>query len=226
MQFAFEGIQGAEVIYDDLLLWFIDEESHDRALRNLLERAWEKGVKLKKQKCEIKIPKVVYHIYVIRRPRHLFKTRPGIPSVCLKPAFNQVPAFINGVQFSVFFQGGFMSFHFFILPDKLSLYRPTRMIIYLITKVQDDTATVFVVILQQNTILVSLWGFIKDKNSRSNSVLVLFRYCCDTSTQSKCLCLSSSARSRLILIKGMGLDYTPGPQINARTRLNAPGIIW
>ena len=60
MQFAFEGIEGVEVIYDDLLVWGKDEESHDRALRNVLERAREKGVKLKKQKCEIKIPEVVY----------------------------------------------------------------------------------------------------------------------------------------------------------------------
>ena len=60
MQFAFEGIEGAEVIYDDLLVWGKDEESHDKALRNVLERAQEKGVKLKKQKCEIKIPEVVY----------------------------------------------------------------------------------------------------------------------------------------------------------------------
>ena len=60
MQFAFEGIEGAEVIYDDLLVWGKDEECHDKALRNVLERAREKGVKLKKQKCEIKIPEVVY----------------------------------------------------------------------------------------------------------------------------------------------------------------------
>ena len=59
MQFAFEGFKGAEVIYDDLLLWG-KEESHDRALRDVLERAREKDVKLKKQKCEIKILEVVY----------------------------------------------------------------------------------------------------------------------------------------------------------------------
>ena len=60
MQFAFEGIEGVEVIYDDLLIWGKDEASHDRALRNNLERAREKGVKLKKQKFEIKISKIVY----------------------------------------------------------------------------------------------------------------------------------------------------------------------
>ena len=60
MQFAFEGIEGEEVIYDDLLVWGKDEESHDKALRNVLERAREKGIKLKNQKCEIKIPEVVY----------------------------------------------------------------------------------------------------------------------------------------------------------------------
>lgn len=42
MQFAFEGIEGVEVIYDDLLIWAKDEENHDRALTNVLERAREK----------------------------------------------------------------------------------------------------------------------------------------------------------------------------------------
>ncbi|KAL9983272.1 hypothetical protein ACROYT_G005418 [Oculina patagonica] len=50
MQFVFEGIEGAEVIYDDLLVWGKDEECHDNALRDVLERAREKGVKLKKRK--------------------------------------------------------------------------------------------------------------------------------------------------------------------------------
>ena len=60
MQFIFEGIDGVEVIYDDLLVWGKDEESHDRALRNVLQRARGKGVKLKKQQCKSKIPEVVY----------------------------------------------------------------------------------------------------------------------------------------------------------------------
>ena len=60
MQLAFEWIEGAEVIYEDLLVWGKDKESHDKVLRNVLERAQGKGVKLKKQKCEIKIPEVVY----------------------------------------------------------------------------------------------------------------------------------------------------------------------
>lgn len=60
MQLTFEGIEGTEVVYDDLLILSKDEESHDNALRNVLDWAQEKGVKLKKQKSEIKIPAVVY----------------------------------------------------------------------------------------------------------------------------------------------------------------------
>ena len=58
----------------------------------------------------------------------------------------------------------------------------------------------------------------KDDNSCSSSVLVLFRYCCDTSIQSECLRLSSTATNTWILIKGIELDQTPGD------RLNAPGV--
>ena len=60
MQLTFEGIEGTEVVYDDLLILSKDEESHDNALRNVLDWAQEKGVKLKKQKREIKILAVVY----------------------------------------------------------------------------------------------------------------------------------------------------------------------
>ena len=49
MQVAFEGIEGSEVIYDDLLVWVKPEESHEKALRNVLEIAQGKGVKLKKR---------------------------------------------------------------------------------------------------------------------------------------------------------------------------------
>ena len=59
MQCALERIEGVEVIYDDLLLYGKDKESHDRALTNVLERARKKGVKITKQKCEIQIPEVV-----------------------------------------------------------------------------------------------------------------------------------------------------------------------
>ena len=39
MQFALEGIKGAEYIYDDLLVWGKDEESHDKALINVFEHS-------------------------------------------------------------------------------------------------------------------------------------------------------------------------------------------
>ena len=98
-----------------------------------------------------------------------------------------------------------------------------RMIIYLITKVQVDTATVIVVIYvatEYNYFIIL--RFIKGKNSSSSSVLVLFWYCCDTSTQSKCLRLSSTARSTLILMKGIELNQTPGPRINAGSSIKHP----
>lgn len=37
MQLTFEGIEGTEVVYDDLLILSKDEESHDNALRNVLD---------------------------------------------------------------------------------------------------------------------------------------------------------------------------------------------
>ena len=63
----------------------------------------------------------VYTVFTVLNARRLFKTWPGRPGDCLKPAFNQVPAFINGVQFSVFSQVDLLLSRFFVQPDKLSL---------------------------------------------------------------------------------------------------------
>ena len=160
-------------------------------------------------------------IYAIKRPRRLFETWPGRPGVCLKPAFNRVPAFINEAQFSIFCSGLFITPISSSGPAKLSLglrecYK------YIITKVQDDKATIFVAMLQQNTIILLFWGFIKDNNWTSSSLLVMFRYCCDTFTQSEYL--SSIARITSMLIKGIELDQTPDPRTNAGARINAPAL--
>ena len=60
MQQAFEGIPGAEVIYDDILIYAKDSESHDQALRQVMDRARERKVKLNKAKSQLKIPEVTY----------------------------------------------------------------------------------------------------------------------------------------------------------------------
>ena len=62
-----------------------------------------------------------YSFYAIKCPRRLFKTWPGRPSICLKPAFNWVLV-ITGVQFSEFFQADLLlSTVSLPCPDKLSL---------------------------------------------------------------------------------------------------------
>ena len=73
------------------------------------------------------------YIYAIKRPRRLFKTWPGWPGVCLKLAFNRVPAFINGVQFPVLFQ---VKILLSISSSRPTVPRPTRMLISLITKAE------------------------------------------------------------------------------------------
>ena len=56
---------------------------------------------------------------------------------------------------------------------------------------------------EHNYIIYYIEDLIKITIQVASSVLVLFRYCCDTSTQSRCLRLSSTARNTLILIKGI-----------------------
>lgn len=60
MQQAFEGINGAEVIYDDFLIWAKNDKTHDQILREVFDRAREKGVKFNKAKCQLKIPEVKF----------------------------------------------------------------------------------------------------------------------------------------------------------------------
>nr|XP_006822907.1 PREDICTED: uncharacterized protein K02A2.6-like [Saccoglossus kowalevskii] len=51
MQQAFEGIDGVDVIFDDILINANNDEEHDMRLGQALDRAREKGTKLKKQNC-------------------------------------------------------------------------------------------------------------------------------------------------------------------------------
>ena len=50
----FEDIDGVEVIVDDLLIWGTTEEEHDRRLKEVLERAKQRNLKLNRDKSQIK----------------------------------------------------------------------------------------------------------------------------------------------------------------------------
>ena len=65
-----------------------------------LARQW---IKKKREMNYLSVKCWVYRIFSIKRPRRLFQNWPCGPGVYLKPAFNQGPAFIYEVQYSVIF---------------------------------------------------------------------------------------------------------------------------
>ena len=60
MHQLFDDIQGCEIIADDILVWGIDEESHDERLRRVMERVQEVGLKLREEKCRFRVRSVTY----------------------------------------------------------------------------------------------------------------------------------------------------------------------
>ena len=54
-----EGLQGVEVIIDDIVVTGDDKTHYDR-LRSLLQRASSKGLRLNKDKCKIRQTEVPY----------------------------------------------------------------------------------------------------------------------------------------------------------------------
>lgn len=54
------GIEGAEAILDDILVWESNQEEHDARLKTVLERAMEYNLKLSAEKCEFR--KIGSHI--------------------------------------------------------------------------------------------------------------------------------------------------------------------
>lgn len=61
----FEGIEGVETYIDDLLVWGETKEQHDHRLRQVLERARAKNLKLNKEKCKVGLDEIKYlgHIF-------------------------------------------------------------------------------------------------------------------------------------------------------------------
>ena len=62
---ALEGLEGVEVMMDDMLIWGRNEEEHDRRLKAALKRIKEANIKLNKAKCHIKKSRVKFlgHYY-------------------------------------------------------------------------------------------------------------------------------------------------------------------
>lgn len=65
MNQLFGDIEGCEIIVDDILVWGRDEMEHDERLLKVLERARNVGLRLKKEKCKFKVPKLIHSpIYI------------------------------------------------------------------------------------------------------------------------------------------------------------------
>jgi hypothetical protein len=60
MMSIFQGMDGIQMIVDDILVYGTTQEEHDRRLRAVLQRAREAGLKLNKSKCEINKREVSY----------------------------------------------------------------------------------------------------------------------------------------------------------------------
>lgn len=62
---VFEGIEGVEVIMDDILVWGSNEVEHDRRLEQVLQQVLQKHITLNPQKCKFKQSEVTYIGHVL-----------------------------------------------------------------------------------------------------------------------------------------------------------------
>ena len=60
MEELFGGIEGCEVIADDLMVWERNDEEHDQRLKKVLDRAREVQLKLNQKKCKKRVTEVSY----------------------------------------------------------------------------------------------------------------------------------------------------------------------
>ena len=60
MEETFRGLDGIEIIHDDLLVWGTSRQEHDVSLRNMLERARQTGIKFTLEKVEVRVNSVQY----------------------------------------------------------------------------------------------------------------------------------------------------------------------
>lgn len=67
MEQVFEGIQGVKVIMDDIITYGSNQEEHNTRLRDVLERARDNNLRLKKSKCHIEKEEVKFDGHAFTR---------------------------------------------------------------------------------------------------------------------------------------------------------------
>lgn len=65
MSRAFEDIQGAEAIVDDIIIWGRNEEEQNNRLKQALQRAKDTNLKLNAGKCKIQTSELTYICHIM-----------------------------------------------------------------------------------------------------------------------------------------------------------------
>ena len=65
MNHILEGLDGVEVIMDDILVWGATQDEHDQRLELVLKRIESKNLKLNPSKCRFKVKEVTYIGHVL-----------------------------------------------------------------------------------------------------------------------------------------------------------------
>ncbi len=60
MSQTFEDLEGDEVIVDDILVWWENEQQHDERLEKVMQRIRERSIQLNPENCTFKAKEVSY----------------------------------------------------------------------------------------------------------------------------------------------------------------------
>ena len=108
-------IPGVVCFYDDILITGCDVEEHDRRLKLVLARLAERGVRLRKQKCAIRVDRVRYLGYSISR-NGLEPNQDKVQAILKASAPKNVQALQSFL--------GCVNFYNRFLPDMSSVLKP------------------------------------------------------------------------------------------------------
>ena len=65
MSGVLSGLEGCEVIMDDIIVWGRDETQHDERLALILKRIEDSGMQVNKEKCQLKKKEVKYFGHMV-----------------------------------------------------------------------------------------------------------------------------------------------------------------